>query len=173
MDSNTKAMFDILTKLDGVDNTTRIVAERAERDIDLKMAINQRVDETSVSVQNYRVDIVLQNFAGRQKKFYNVVEGNRILHKELALFETALGVVKNLMFNKSSKVQDLVRYDTEYTNSLYEVYMHNSKIKTGSINEDVTLAKMESAKAKQKKTQQKVHHYNKKKTTPQTKNSSI
>lgn len=156
MDSNTKAMFDILTKLDGVDNTTRIVAERAERDIDLKMAINQRVDETSVSVQNYRVDIVLQNFAGRQKKFYNVVEGNRILHKELALFETAMGVVKNLMLNKSSKVQDLVRYDTEYTNSLYEVYMHNSRIKKGSINEDVALAKLDRAKDKLQEAKNKI-----------------
>lgn len=156
MDSNTKAMFDILTKLDGVDNTTRIVAERAERDIDLKMAINQRVDETSVSVQNYRVDIVLQNFAGRQKKFYNVVEGNHILHKELALFETAMGVVKNLMLNKSSKVQDLVRYDTEYTNSLYEVYMHNSRIKKGSINEDVALAKLDRAKDKLQEAKNKI-----------------
>jgi hypothetical protein len=156
MDSNTKAMFDILTKLDGVDKTTRIVAERAERDIDLKMAINQRVDETSVSVQNYRVDIVLQNFAGRQKKFYNVVEGNRILHKELALFETAMGVVKNLMLNKSSKVQDLVRYDTEYTNSLYEVYMHNSRIKKGSINEDVALAKLDRAKDKLQEAKNKI-----------------
>lgn len=156
MDSNTKEMFDILTKLDGVDKTTRIVAERAERDIDLKMAINQRVDETSVSVQNYRVDIVLQNFAGRQKKFYNVVEGNRILHKELALFETAMGVVKNLMLNKSSKVQDLVRYDTEYTNSLYEVYMHNSRIKKGSINEDVALAKLDRAKDKLQEAKNKI-----------------
>lgn len=156
MDSNTKAMFDILTKLDGVDKTTRIVAERAERDIDLKMAINQRVDESSVSVQNYRVDIVLQNFAGRQKKFYNVVEGNSILYKELALFETAMGVVKNLMLNKSSKVQDLVRYDTEYTNSLYEVYMHNSRIKKGSINEDVALAKLDRAKDKLQEAKNKI-----------------
>ena len=141
-------MLDILNKLDNVDNTTRIVAERAESDVDLKMAINQRVDENSVSIQNYRVDIVLQNFAGRQKKFYNIVEGNRILHKELALFETAMGVVKNLMLNKSNKVQDLVRYDIEYTNNLYEVYMHTSRIKSGKINEDIASAKLDRAKQK-------------------------
>jgi hypothetical protein len=148
MDNDTKAMFDILNKLENVDKTTRIVAERAENDVDLKMAINQRVDENSVSIQNYRVDIVLQNFAGRQKKFYNVVESNRILHKELALFETAMGIVKNLMLNKSSKVQDLVRYDIEYTNNLYEVYMHNSRIKSGKINEDIASAKLDRAKQK-------------------------
>ena len=58
MDPNTKAMHDILSKLKSVDKTTKIVAERAERDIDLNVAINQKITENSVSVQNYRIDIV-------------------------------------------------------------------------------------------------------------------
>ena len=74
MDPNTKAMYDILNKLGSVDNTSRIVAERAEKDIDLKVAINSKVTENSVSVQNYRIDIVLQEFAGKQKKFYRADE---------------------------------------------------------------------------------------------------
>lgn len=147
MDNDTKAMFDILSKLENVDKTTRIIAERAEKDVELNMAINQQFNESSVSVQNYRIDIVLQSFAGRQKKFYNVVEGNQILYKELALFETAMGVVKKLMTGKSGS-DDLVRYDTDYCNNLYEVYMHNSRIKKGSINEDVALAKLDRAKQK-------------------------
>ena len=148
MDPNTKAMYDILNKLGSVDNTSRIVAERADKDIDLKVAINSKVTENSVSVQNYRIDIVLQEFAGKQKKFYNIVEGNKIIHQELALFETAMGVVKNLMGNKSSKVTELVRYDYDYANSLYEVYTHNSRIKSGKINEDIAVAKLSNAKEK-------------------------
>ena len=148
MEQSTKQMFDILSKLNSVDKTTRIVAERAEKDIDLKVAINSRVTENSVSVQNYRIDIVLQEFAGKQKKFYNVVDGNKIVHQELALFETAMGVVKNLMDNKSSKVSELVRYDRDYFNSLYEVYAHNSRIKSGKINEDIAVAKLSNAKEK-------------------------
>lgn len=147
MDNDTKAMFNILSKLENVDKTTRIIAERAEKDVELNMAINQQFNESSVSVQNYRIDIVLQSFAGRQKKFYNVVEGNQILYKELALFETAMGVVKKLMTGKSGS-DDLVRYDTDYCNNLYEVYMHNSRIKKGSINEDVAQAKLDRAKQK-------------------------
>jgi hypothetical protein len=147
MDNDTKAMFNILNKLENVDKTTRIIAERAEKDVELNMAINQQFNESSVSVQNYRIDIVLQSFAGRQKKFYNVVEGNQILYKELALFETAMGVVKKLMTGKSGS-DDLVRYDTDYCNNLYEVYMHNSRIKTGKINEDVAHAKLDRAKQK-------------------------
>ena len=71
MDHETKAMFDILNKLDKVDKTTRMVAENAENDVELKMAITQNITETSISVQNYRIDIVLQEFAGKQKRFYN------------------------------------------------------------------------------------------------------
>ena len=156
MEQSTKQMFDILSKLNSVDKTTRIVAERAEKDIDLKVAINSKVTENSVSVQNYRIDIVLQEFAGKQKKFYNVVEGNKIIHQELALFETAMGVVKNLMSNKSSKVNELVRHDHDYANNLYEVYAHNSRIKSGKINEDIAVAKLSNAKEKMQHAKNKI-----------------
>lgn len=156
MEQSTKQMFDILSKLNSVDKTTRIVAERAEKDIDLKVAINSKVTENSVSVQNYRIDIVLQEFAGKQKKFYNVVDSNKIIHQELALFETAMGVVKNLMDNKNSKVNELVKYDRDYFNSLYEVYAHNSRIKSGKINEDIAVAKLSNAKEKMQHAKNKI-----------------
>ena len=144
MDPNTKAMHDILSKLHSVDKTTKIVAERAERDIDLNVAINQKITENSVSVQNYRIDIVLQKFAGKQKRFYNICEDKKIIHKDIALFETAMGIVKNLMLNKNKKVKDLLNADLNYNNALYEVYMYKTKARK-SINEDVMLAKMSAA----------------------------
>ncbi len=141
MDQQTKEMHDILTKLSGVNKTTKMVAERAENDIDLNIAINQKITENSVSVQNYRIDIVLQKFAGKQKRFYNICEDNKIIHKDIALFETAMGIVKNLMLNKHKKVEDLLKVDLDYNNALYEVYMYKTKAKK-SINEDVMLAKL-------------------------------
>ena len=144
MDKNTKAMHDILTKLNGVNKTTRMVAERAENDVDLQMAITQKVTENSVTVQNYKIDIVLQPFAGKQKRFYNICENDKVIHRELALFETAMGVVKNLMLNKHNKVKELLRADLDYNNALYEVYMYKTKAKN-SINEDVMLAKKSKA----------------------------
>ena len=144
MDQQTKEMHNILSKLKGVDKTTKIVAERAETDIDLNVAINQKVNENSVSVQNYRIDIVLQKFGGKQKRFYNICEDNKIIHRDVALFETAMGIVKNLMLNKHNKVEDLLKADLDYNNALYEVYMYKTKAKK-SINEDVMLAKMSQA----------------------------
>lgn len=148
MDQNTKKMYDILNKLNSVDSTSKILAERAENDVELEMAITQKVTDTSVSVQNYRIDIVLQEFAGKQKRFYNVVDGNKIIYRELGLFETAMGIVKNLMLGKSSRVQELVTHDNSYMDNLYEVYMHNTRIKRGTVNEDVAVAKLSKAKSK-------------------------
>jgi len=148
MDQTTKNMYDILNKLNSLDSTSKIVAERAENDVELEMAITQKVTETSVSVQNYRIDIVLQEFAGKQKRFYNVVDGDKIIHRELGLFETAMGIVKNLMLGKSSRVQELVTHDNSYMDNLYEVYMHNTRIKRGTVNEDVAVAKLSKAKSK-------------------------
>tara|TARA_B100000575_G_scaffold3247_1_gene2473 strand:- start:5401 stop:5880 length:480 start_codon:yes stop_codon:yes gene_type:complete len=144
MDQETKAMHKILSKLQGVDKTTKLVAERAEKDVDLNIAINQKITENSVSVQNYRIDIVLQRFADKQKRFYNICEDKKIIHKDIALFETAMGIVKNLMLNKHKKVEDLISADLNYNNALYEVYMYKTKAKK-SINEDVMLAKMSAA----------------------------
>ena len=155
MDEQTKAMHDILSKLQGVDKTTKIVAERAEQDVDLNIAINQKITENSVSVQNYRIDIVLQKFADKQKRFYNICEDDKILHKDIALFETAMGIVKNLMLNKNKKVEDLLKADLDYNNALYEVYMYKTKARK-SINEDVMLAKMSQAQVRLQNAKQQI-----------------
>jgi len=155
MDEQTKAMHNILSKLQGVDKTTKIVAERAEQDVDLNIAINQKITENSVSVQNYRIDIVLQKFADKQKRFYNICEDNKIIHKDIALFETAMGIVKNLMLNKHKKVDDLLKADLDYNNALYEVYMYKTKAKR-AINEDVMLAKMSQSQVRLQNAKQQI-----------------
>ena len=155
MDKNTKAMHDILNKLQGVNKTTKIVAERAETDIDLQMALTQKITDTSVSVQDYKIDIVLEKFAGKQKRFYNICEKDKILYRDIALFETAMGIVKNLMQNKHNKVEALLNADLEYNNALYEVYMYKTKIKK-SINENVMLAKMSAAQNRLQEAKRKI-----------------
>ena len=155
MDPNTKAMHDILSKLQNanpqmmnekVETVYHQLNEAADQDVDLKVAMTSRVNESSVTVQNYRIDIVLQEFAGREKRFYNIVEGDQIVHRELALFETAMGIVKKYMTGKSGIAQ-LERFDADYANALYEMWTHNTRAKRG-INEAVALAKASDAKRK-------------------------
>lgn len=165
MNDDSKAMLDILTKLnkanpklmqEKVEVAAADLVEAASNDIDLKVAMTQQVSESSVTVQNYRIDIVLNEFASREKKFYNVVEtsSNRIIHQELALFETAMGIVKKYMTGKSG-ISELEKYDMEYANALYEVWTHNNRAKRG-INEDIALAKADAAKQRVVEAKQKI-----------------
>jgi hypothetical protein len=165
MDSETKAMHDILSKLQSanprmmnekVEIAATDLLEAAEQDVDLKVAMASKIEESSVTVQNYRIDIVLNEFAGREKRFYNIVETstNRIIHQELALFETAMGIVKKYMTGRSG-VDELERYDTEYANHLHEVWTHNARAKRG-VNEDIAIAKADAAKAKVSEAKRKI-----------------
>jgi hypothetical protein len=66
-----------------------------------------------------------------------------------------MGIVKNLLGNKSQKANDIEKADMQYNNALYEVYMFKSKAKN-KINEDVMLAKMSNAKRKMVDAKQKI-----------------
>lgn len=155
MDAESKAMFDILNKLQNanpklmeakVEEATGDLVEKSKRDPELQFAMTQKIDESSVTVQNYRIDIVLNEFAGREKRFYNIVETstNRIVHQELALFETAMGIVKKYMTGKSG-VDELENFDSKYAAALHEVWSQNDRAKRG-INEDIAIAKADAAK---------------------------
>lgn len=165
MDPETRAMHDILSKLKSANPklveakfnaTADELVESSKTDVDLRVAMTQEVTESSVTVQNYRIDIVLNEFAGREKKFYNIVEThtNRIIHQELALFETAMGIVKKYMTGKSG-VQELERFDTQYANALHEVWTHNARAKRG-VNEDIAIAKADAAKQRVQEAKQKI-----------------
>ena len=154
MMSNTAQMKAILEKLYAISpnieknfqQASEMLAEDAMNDIDLAVAINQTVTESSVRVHNYKIDIVPMDFAGRKKNFYNIIDlaEGKIMHKELALFETAMGIVKKYIVNTISGVDELEQLDVEYANALYEVYMHKYNAKK-AINEDIALAKVDNA----------------------------
>ena len=137
-------LYDIINTFD---KTSKQLNERADTDVDLRIAMTQKTQDNSISVQQYRIDVIQENFADKKKNFYNIYEHNKLLYKDIALFETAMGIVKNMMLNKNQKVQDLLKADLDYNNALYEVYMFKSKVKK-AINEDVMLAKMSQAQNK-------------------------
>ena len=70
-----------------------------------------------------------------------------MLYEDIALFESAMGMLKNIMRNKKQRVNEIEKADIAYNNALYEVYMFKSRIKA-SINEDVMLAKLSQAQNK-------------------------
>tara|TARA_Y100000385_G_C13065882_1_gene626676 strand:- start:437 stop:898 length:462 start_codon:yes stop_codon:yes gene_type:complete len=137
-------LYDIINTFD---KTSKQLNERADTDVDLRVAMTQKTQDNSISVQQYRIDIESKIFAGRNKNFYHIYEHNELLYEDVALFESAMGIVKNLMRNKNQRVTEIEKADITYNNALYEVYMFKSKIKA-SVNEDVMLAKLSQAQNK-------------------------
>lgn len=157
MSNEKNSMIEILARLrqvspgsmsKKVETAQTDLLEAAKHDVDLQVAMTSNFNETSVTVQNYRIDIILNEFAGRKKRFYNIVENktNKIIHQDLALFETAMGIVKKYMTGKNG-IEDLEKYDVEYSTALYEVWTHQTRTKRG-INEDISIAKTDAAKVK-------------------------
>lgn len=142
-------MHEIISTLDKIDLAAHRLVETAHHDMDLELAITSKITENSVSIQQYRIDIILNEFAGTSKKFYTIVDTDtaEIVYAELGLFETALSMVKRLLTGKHSGLDELKLLDDAYSNSLYEVYMYKGKANRG-INEDVMVAKLSQAKYK-------------------------
>ena len=149
-----RSLKDILTHQ--VEQTSALLHEAAETDVDLKVAMTQTITEQSITVQNYRIDIVKEEFAGRQKNFYNIVEGKQVIHSDLALFETAMGIVKKYITNKTSGIKELEQYDHDYSNALYETWAQQSRANKGGINEDIAIAKASRAKQKVQEAKQRI-----------------
>tara|TARA_B110000967_G_C18549740_1_gene394757 strand:- start:28 stop:504 length:477 start_codon:yes stop_codon:yes gene_type:complete len=143
-------IFDPVVIEQEVNLTSDKLLEASKNDVDLRFAMTQHITESSVAVSNYRIDIVIIEFAGQAKRFYNIVDisTNNILHDGLALFETAMAIVKKYMTDTGGKViEELVKFDTEYTSALHEVWSHNSRARRGK-NENIALAKASAAKTK-------------------------
>ena len=82
-------IFDPVVIEQEVNLTSDKLLEASKNDVDLRFAMTQHITESSVAVSNYRIDIVIIEFAGQAKRFYNIVDisTNNILHDGLALWE--------------------------------------------------------------------------------------
>ena len=148
---NAEGMLSILQKLDeATTQVTKDIVKESENDIELS-AIDKKGD--TVRVNNYEITMEKTTIVpGIKKTFYNIKEGDEIIHHELALFETAMGVVKGLLFNNDSKVNRLLELDNRYASSLQEAATYKMKCKTivESSKHDIAMAKQGAAVSKMK-----------------------
>lgn len=148
---NAEGMLSILQKLDeATTQVTKEIVKESENDIELS-AIDKKGD--TVRVNNYEITMEKTIIVpGIKKTFYNIKEGDEIIHSELALFETAMGVVKGLLFDNDSKVNRLLELDNRYASSLQEAATYKMKCKTivESSKHDIAMAKQGAAVYKMK-----------------------
>ena len=148
---NAEGMLSILQKLDeATTKVTKEIVKESENDIELS-AINKKGD--TVSVNNYEITMEKTTIVpGIRKTFYNIKEGNEIIHEDLALFETAMGIVKGLLFDNNSKVERLLELDNRYASSLQEAATYKLKCQNiaESYKHDIAMAKQGAAVSKMK-----------------------
>ena len=148
---NAEGMLSILQKLDeATTQVTKEIVKESENDIELS-AIDKKGD--TVRVNNFEITMEKTTIVpGIRKTFYNIKEGDKIIHNELALFETAMGIVKGLLFDNDSKVNRLLELDNRYASSLQEAATYKMKCKTivESYKHDIAMAKQGAAVSKMK-----------------------
>lgn len=148
---NAAGMLSILQKLDeATTQVTKEIVKESENDIELS-AIDKQGD--TVRVNNFEITMEKTTIVpGIRKTFYNIKEGDEIIHEELALFETAMGIVKGLLFDNDSKVDRLLELDNRYASSLQEAATYKMKCKTivESYKHDIAMAKQGAAVSKMK-----------------------
>ena len=146
-----QGMLKILQKLDeATHKATEEIIEESHNDITLS-AVTKKGD--SVTINNYEITMEKTTIVpGIKKTFYNIKEGDEIIHSELALFETAMGIVKGLLFDNYSKVDRLLELDNRYASSLQEAATYKMKCKTivESSKHDIAMAKQGAAVYKMK-----------------------
>ena len=141
-------MLAILQKLD--EATTKATTEKyQESKSNIKLTTATMQNDT-VTVGKYHVVLEKKNvIPGVKKTFYTITDmAGAALHSDIALFESAMGVVKGLLFNNTTNVSRILDLDAKYSSYLAETAMHkhkaNNTIKE-SYKQDVALAKQGNA----------------------------
>lgn len=146
-----QGMLSILQKLDeATTQVTKEIVKESENDIELS-ALDKKGD--TVTVNDYQITMEKTTIVpGIRKTFYNINKGDKLLYKELALFETAMGIIKGLIFDKEHKVEQLLELDNRYASSLQEAATYKMKCRTiiETYKHDIAMAKQGAAVSKMK-----------------------
>lgn len=160
---DTRAMANILEKLEkSTRKTAENLVEAGDRSTELKMAMNTSRSNAGVSVAGFEIVVEKQKIENITKNFYSVKQNNtgEMLYRDLALFESAMSIVKRLMLNKlTNEINRIVEMDKQYTSHLLESYDYKCKLTNQRLTEskvDVYEAKAGLANEKMRIAKQKI-----------------
>jgi hypothetical protein len=164
MAAQTDAMADVLRKLQSATGeAAREMVTESNNDPDLGMAWQTQRTETGVSVSRYDIRTEKKTIGeGLKKTFYHVVdnETGEMVHEDLGLFETAMGMVKHMLYtHNGEKMNRLVALDQEYINAVVEMHGYKSRLKRldeSTTKYDVASAKYSNARTRLQATKMKI-----------------
>lgn len=138
-------MLNILHKLEAVATTaaTNMVTESTDK---------KQANTDNIGVGKYNVVLEKSSIAGYAKTFYTITENGVSTYKQLALFESAMAIIKVKLFNRNvGKITQIVDLDAKYATALHEAASHKSRMSLLPLNEakqDVLAAKHSNAIAR-------------------------
>ena len=140
-------MFNILSKLEeATENASKTIIEESKTD--LGIAVGNKIGDT-VSLGNFNVVLEKKEvIKGVSKTFYLIEEDGKRIYEDIALFESAMGIVKGKLFNfKSTTIDKIVDLDMRYCSFLQEAAMYKARARTvtESVKQDIALAKQGNA----------------------------
>lgn len=138
-----KEMYTILAKLhNATDEANQVVTEAIQEDVNNAAGLysDSRIDIGSVAVEMQETTII----PGMKKTCYKILEHGVVTYSDIMLFETAMGIVKQLVGqSKKNNIAQLMELDSQYGSSLYEAATHKKRgmAITESVKKDIILAK--------------------------------
>ena len=157
---DSKEMYNILKKLEeATEKTATKIA--SEKDTDPVTAVGS-ITNSTVSMSGYNVVMEKRYLTENYKKtYYDITSGGKLLYKDIALFETAMTILKSLIDNNQTKIKKLLELDERYASYLSEAAYHKQRTKVinESVKKDVAIAKQGAAMDKASAVKREIKRY--------------
>lgn len=148
--NDAQEMYNILHKLQNATETSA------------KTLVTEKPNSSEFGVGGLNVVLNETSVHGYKKTFYNITENGKVLHEDIALFESAMAIVKNMLHkNDEEKTRKIIDLDTSYGNHLSEAasYKRRSQQLNESAKKDVFSAKHSVASDKMKSIKAKIKSF--------------
>lgn len=122
-----KEMYNILAKLEMATETAtqKVINEQTT------LPVGEKGDQ-SFGVGKFQIELTKKNLSGKYiKTYYSIVENGEVVYGDIALFESAMGIAKQMLFkNDSTAIKKILELDSQYDDYLSEAAMYKAKLKT-------------------------------------------
>lgn len=148
-------MYNILNKLqNATENTAKTLVKESTQ---VETASNESFGFGGLNVVLNKTTVY-----GYKKTFYNITENGDTLYADIALFESAMAIIKNMLNkNDQNRTDKILELDASYGNYLSEAagYKQRTKTVTESVKKDVYMAKHNVASDRMKAIKSKIKSF--------------
>lgn len=150
VNESSQEMYDILKRLeDATTNVSKQLVTEAKTNTKTAAGL---IKDSSITMGSYNVVMEKKNVTEKYRKTYYTITDNKsnVIHEDIALFESAMGILKELVTGKTVNTKKIIELDNQYATKLQEAAYHKQRASTitESFKKDIALAKQSTAMSK-------------------------